>query len=57
LPFEEEQRSDLDSLFCYVAENAAKTAYNCSGCEGAFDEDGFEWLLKCAEEFGRRSEG
>jgi hypothetical protein len=29
-------KSDLDSLFAYVAENAAKTAYNCSGCSAPF---------------------
>src|SRR5687767_11838817 len=29
LPTESHRKSELDSLFVYVAENAAKTAYNC----------------------------
>jgi hypothetical protein len=44
-------KSDLDSLFAYVAENAAKTAYNCSGCSAPFDNDSFEKLLRCREVF------
>ena len=44
-------KSDLDSLFAYVAENAAKTAYNCSGCSAPFDNDSFEKLLRCREAF------
>ncbi|MBK1884763.1 hypothetical protein JIN85_20290 [Luteolibacter pohnpeiensis] len=44
-------KSDLDSLIAYVAENAAKTAYNCSGCSAPFDNDSFEKLLRCREEF------
>ncbi len=59
LPFEREKISGLDSLFVYVAENAAKTVYNCSGSLAPFDEDSFEWLLKCErqflEEVGRQS--
>jgi hypothetical protein len=51
LPSEGEQKRDLDSLFVYVAENAAKTAYNCSGSSAPFDNDSFEWLLKCEKRF------
>ena len=51
LPSESHKRQDLDAYFVYVAENAAKTAYNCSGCPAPFDEDSFEWLLKCEKEF------
>jgi hypothetical protein len=51
LPSERKRISDLNSLFIYVAENAAKTAYNCSGRPAPFDDDSFDWLLKCADEF------
>lgn len=44
-------KTDLDSLFAYVAENAAKTAYNCSGCSAPFDNDSFKKLLRCREVF------
>ena len=44
-------KSDLDSLFAYIAENAAKTAYNCSGCSAPFDNDSFDWLLRCQQKF------
>jgi hypothetical protein len=51
LPIERRQKQDLDAYFAYVAENAAKTAYNCSGSPAPFDNDSFEWLLKCEHEF------
>lgn len=51
LPSEDRKKSDLDAYFVYVAENAAKTAYNCSGCSAPFDEDSFDWLLKCEKQF------
>ena len=51
LPSESRKRQDFDAYFVYVAENAAKTAYNCSGCPAPVDEDSFEWLLKCEKEF------
>ena len=59
LPFERKKVSGLDSLFVYVAENAAKTAYNCSAPSAPFDnnnpapfdDDSFEWLLKCEKSF------
>jgi len=44
-------KSDLDSLFVYVAENAAKTGYNCSGRSAPFDNDSFDWLLRCRQKF------
>jgi hypothetical protein len=53
LPQEAMKKKGLDSLFAYVAENAAKTAYNCS-CTPVpepFDDDSFEWLLKCEAQF------
>lgn len=51
LPFEKREKDGLDSLFVYVAENAAKTAYNCSGEPAPFDDDSFDWLLKCEKDF------
>jgi hypothetical protein len=51
LPSESHQKQGLDAYFVYVAENAAKTAYNCSGCPAPFDEDSFEKLLKCEKQF------
>ena len=51
LPFERRNKSDLNSYFAYIAENAAKTAYNCSGHPAPFDEDSFDWLLKCEVQF------
>lgn len=51
LPSERHWRKNLDSYFVYVAENAAKTAYNCSGEPAPFDEDSYEWLLRCEKEF------
>lgn len=41
----------LDHYFVYIAENAAKTAYNCSGGSAPFDSDSFEWLLRCERNF------
>ena len=54
LPSESRKKQDLDSYFVYVAENAAKVAYNCSGCPAPFDEDSLEWLLKCEKEFDEK---
>lgn len=51
LPSESHGKDDLDSLFVYVAENAAKTAFNCSGRPAPFDEDSFDWLLECEQQF------
>lgn len=51
LPLEREKKQDLDSYFVFVAENAAKTAYNCSGCPAPFDNDSFDWLLMCEKQF------
>jgi len=51
LPFEREKRTDLDAFYVFVAENAAKTAYNCSGEPAPFDSDSFRWLLRCEKEF------
>jgi hypothetical protein len=44
-------KSDLDSIFAYVAEKAAKTAYNCSGRSAPFDNDSYERLLRCDDNF------
>ena len=55
LPSESHKMTNLDYYFTYVAENAAKTAYNCSGQPAPFDEDSFRWLLKCEQEFLERS--
>jgi hypothetical protein len=51
LPTESHRNFDLDSLFIYVAENAAKTAYNCSGRSALFDADSFDRLLRCQQQF------
>lgn len=51
LPFEDRKRQDAEAYFAIVAENAAKTAYNCSDPDDPFDEDSFEWLLRCEQEF------
>ena len=55
LPSESHKKTNLDHYFTSVAENAAKTAYNCSGESAPFDEDSFPWLLKCEQEFLERS--
>ena len=51
LPAECHKRDTLDDYFVYVAENAAKTAYNCSGESAPFDEDSFRWLQRCEQQF------
>ena len=51
LPAEQEKKKDLDFYFACVAENAAKTAYNCSGAPAPFDDDSFKRLLRCESEF------
>ena len=43
--------SSSDHYFIYIAENAAKTAYNCSGESAPFDDDSFDWLLRCERQF------
>jgi hypothetical protein len=48
LPSDARKEKGLNSYFINVAENAAKTAYNCSGEPAPFDEESFERLL-CAE--------
>ena len=51
LPSESHKQETLNDCFVYVAENAAKTAYNCSGESAPFDNDSFQRLLKCEEDF------
>ena len=51
LPSENRRRKTLDFYFVHVAENAAKTAYNCSHKRAPFDEGSYEWFLRCEEEF------
>jgi hypothetical protein len=51
LPAEKLKCKGSEVYFSYVAENAAKTAYNCSGESAPFDNDSFEWLLRCKKEF------
>ncbi|MGJ8641113.1 MAG: hypothetical protein ACSHYA_17110 [Opitutaceae bacterium] len=48
---EVDEKSDLDSLFAHLAENAAKTAYNCSGSAAPFDDDSFDRLLRFQQQF------
>lgn len=54
LPMEERGDTTLEYHFVFVAENAAKTGYNCSGEPAPFDEDSFEALLICEREFVER---
>lgn len=54
LPSESHKQDTLDHYFVYVAENAAKTAYNCSGESAPFDDNSFYKLLKCEQEFLER---
>jgi hypothetical protein len=54
LPSEASKKHTLDDHFAYVAENAAKTAYNCSGESAPFDNDSFHRLLKCEQQFLER---
>ena len=51
LTFERQKKKGPEAHFVFVAENAAKTAYNCSGEPAPFDNDSFEWLLRCEQEF------
>lgn len=51
LPFERQKKKGAEASFVFIAENAAKTAYNCSGEPAPFDDDSFEWLLRCEQEF------
>ena len=46
LPSDARKEKGLDAYFINVAENAAKTAYNCSGEPAPFDEESFERLLR-----------
>jgi hypothetical protein len=55
LPFKSHKKKNLDHYFTDVAENAAKTAYNCSGEPAPFDDDSFSRLQKCEQEFLERS--
>ena len=50
IPLEAHKKRTLDERFACLAENAAKTAYNCSGESDPFDNDSFARLLKCQEE-------
>jgi hypothetical protein len=51
LPNERKNKEGANACFAYVAECAAKTACNCSGESAPFDEDSFDWLLRCEQEF------
>lgn len=51
LPTEAHMGETLDADFVYVAESAAKTAYNCSGRSAPFDNDSFDRLLKAEQRF------
>jgi hypothetical protein len=54
IPAERKKEWDLDRLFARVAENAAKTAYNCSGAKAPFDQASFERLLAAEAVFLER---
>ena len=51
LPSDARKEKGLDAYFINVAENAAKTAYNCSGEPAPFDEESFERLLRAEKLF------
>jgi hypothetical protein len=51
IPLEQRNKSDLDACFARLVENAAKTAYNCSGESAPFDQASFDRLLTCETEF------
>jgi len=51
LPSDARKEKGLDAYFINVAENAAKTAYNCSGEPAPFDEASFERLLRAERAF------
>lgn len=51
LPTEASRGRSLDDAFVYIAENASKTAYNCSGRSAPFDNDSFSRLLRAEENF------
>ena len=55
LPNERKKKNDAGACFALVAEGAAKIAYNCSGESAPFDEDSFEWLLRCEQDFLART--
>jgi hypothetical protein len=44
-----------DDLFMYIAENAAKTAFNCTLTDAPFDDDSYDYLLRLAQDFDSRS--
>lgn len=50
LPLERQKKKDAATYFVFVAELAAKTAYNCTDPDDPFDDDSFEWLLRCERE-------
>ena len=54
IPAEKTAEWSLERLFAQVAENAAKTAYNCSGESAPFDLASFDRLLQAEAEFLER---
>ena len=56
LPTESHHLRTLDDIFTHVAENAAKTAYNCSGESAPFDNDSFDRLLAWEQKFMEKKE-
>jgi hypothetical protein len=54
IPGEKTPEWSLERLFTHVAENAAKTAYNCSGESAPFDQASFDRLLQAEVEFLER---
>jgi hypothetical protein len=51
LPNDSKRAQGLDALFAFVAEAAAKTAFNCTDTDASFDDDSIEWLLRNEQDF------
>ena len=43
-----------DDFFIYIAENAAKTAFNCVATDALFDDDSYDYLLALERDFVAR---
>ncbi len=53
---ERHQSGDItaDDLFMYIAENAAKTAFNCTLTDAPFDDDSYDYFMQLVQDFESR---